>query len=78
MKYLTLQNIVIGAGFCLGCLFFSALITMVVYFTTRPNPNVHWWGIFWGGAFGLLIANTILIPALRQRMANRKEAPDPS
>ena len=78
MRYLTLQNLVTCAGFCVGCLFWSALITAIVYYTSSPNPNVHWWGIFWGGALGLLINNTLVVPAIRRSMAKRKEAPDPS
>ena len=78
MRYLTLQNLIACAGFCVGCMFFSALITTIVYFTTPVEPKVHWLGMFLGNSVGLLITNTIVIPVIRRRMAKRKEAPDPS
>jgi hypothetical protein len=77
-EYLTLQNLIACAGFCVGCMFFSALITTIVYFTTPADPEVHWLGIFSGNAVGLLITNAIVVPAIRRRMAKRKEASDPS
>jgi hypothetical protein len=78
MKHLALENLATFVGLCAGCLFFSAISTTLVFYTSSPNPKVHWSGIFWGGFFGLLLGNTIVIPAIGRFMAKLRIARDQS
>jgi hypothetical protein len=69
MKRFTLQNIAFYAGIYTVCLLVSAVGTTLVYYTSAPNPKVHWWGLFLGCSLGLFVANTVVIPKVDRVMA---------
>ena len=77
MKY-TANNLAHWAGFCGGCLFLAAIVATFLCYAPSPNPKLHWWGLFWGIALGQFINSGFIIPAIRRRVAKRKDAADPS